>query len=147
MARCPEPPWRPSPSFVVVGALPLALCAVALAAATNHRVVATSGGVTATMTYVHNPKSQVAPYSHLRVSITRSGRGLVNAPVNDRYCGTYCYPEGLRVVDVEGGGDPDVLLDLYSGGAHCCNVTEVFRYSTALTTYTEIDHVWGDPGY
>ena len=99
------------------------------------------------MTYVHNPKSEVSPYSDLRVAITRQGRKLVNALVNDRYCGTYCDPEGLRVVDVESDGDPDVLLDLYSGGAHCCNVTEVFRYSTALRTYTKIDHVWGDPGY
>jgi hypothetical protein len=67
--------------------------------------------------------------------------------VRDTFCGTYCYPQQVRVADVEGDGEPDVLLDLYSGGAHCCNISEVFHYDAASDTYVKVEQVWGDPGY
>ena len=80
----------------------------------------------------------------------RNGKPLYRAAVANKACGTICWPnlpDALRVADVEADGQPDVLLNLYTGGAHCCNVTDLFRYDRARDDYSSLLHVWGDPGY
>jgi hypothetical protein len=51
----------------------------------------------------------------------------------------------VQVVDLENNGEPDVVLDLYSGGAHCCTVVEVFSFNAATATYVKTEQVFGDP--
>jgi hypothetical protein len=109
-----------------------------------------SGGVSATLSYRHDAKNAVEPFSDLRLAIVRNGKPLYGAAVANTACGTMCWPElpdALRVADVEADGRPDVLLNLYTGGAHCCNVTDLFRYDAAHDDYSALLHVWGDPGY
>jgi hypothetical protein len=52
----------------------------------------------------------------------------------------------VRIRRVE-APEPDVLVDLYTGGAHCCYYTTVFRYSSFRGRYVRTTHDWGDPGY
>jgi hypothetical protein len=40
-----------------------------------------------------------------------------------------------------------VLLDLYSGGAHCCFSSRIYRYDSAAARYRVSLHSWGDPSY
>jgi hypothetical protein len=111
---------------------------------------ASGGNVSATFTYRHDVKNEVSPYSAAHLMISRGGRTLHNAFVHSDFCGSYCWPadtRSLQVADVEGDGEPDVLLDLYSGGDHCCYLTQLFRYSTTTASYSIVEHVWGDPGY
>jgi hypothetical protein len=127
----------------------LAASATALAAAT-HVVQMRSGGVSATFSYRHDAKNVVAPFSDLQLTIVRNGKPLYRAAVANKACGTLCWPnlpDSLRVADVDADGQPDVLLNLYTGGAHCCNVTDLFRYDAAHDDYSSLLHVWGDPGY
>ena len=61
-------------------------------------------------------------------------------------CGRRCAPAGLersRSVSVRnlGGGGPEVLVDLYSGGAYCCWLTHV--YSAGNTSYSRASKNWG----
>jgi hypothetical protein len=51
----------------------------------------------------------------------------------------------VQVVDLEATGDPDVVLDLYSGGAHCCTVLQIFSYDPGTMTYVKTERVFGDP--
>jgi hypothetical protein len=51
----------------------------------------------------------------------------------------------LQVVDLDGDGEPEVLVDVFTGGAHCCAVTEILRFTGA--GYEVAEHEWGDPGY
>ena len=51
----------------------------------------------------------------------------------------------LRVVDLDGDGKPEVLLDSFTGGAHCCQLTQIFRAGTAGDVRQERN--WRDPGY
>jgi hypothetical protein len=135
---------------LVAGALAVGACCATALAATSGRASARSGPVAATITYLHDVKSAVAPYSDLRLTIVRAGKTLVSGPVTSGLCDTGCWPVvpgALRVLDVEADGEPDVLLNLYSGGAHCCNVTEVFRYDAVSGTYHSLTHIWGDPAY
>jgi hypothetical protein len=110
-------------------------------------VSASSGGVAATLSYRHDARNVVTPYSDVRLAIARGGKQAYDAPVANKLCGDMCWPLGVRVLDVEADGEPDVLLDVYSGGAHCCNATEVFRYDLARGSYAMVLQVWGDPGY
>jgi hypothetical protein len=52
----------------------------------------------------------------------------------------------VHVLDLEHNGSPDVVLDLYSGGAHCCSVEQVFSYAPSAGTYVKSEHNFGDPG-
>lgn len=87
-----------------------------------------SGGVTASFTY---HKAQFG-YKNLSLTISRGGTVAYSAPVDVPACGTQCWPGNLaggksvHVVDLEHNGGRDVVLDLYSGGANCCVVTQVF---------------------
>jgi hypothetical protein len=109
-----------------------------------------SGGVSAKLSYRHDAKNAVEPFSDLQLEIVRNGKPLYRAAVANKACGTICWPnlpDALRVADVEADGQPDVLLNLYTGGAHCCNVTDLFRYDRARDDYSSLLHIWGDPGY
>jgi hypothetical protein len=67
-------------------------------------------------------------------------------------CGTSCWPDSypghafLKVSDIQGNGSPDVILDLYSGGAHCCAILQVYRYDPGSGGYTIFQRDFGDPG-
>jgi hypothetical protein len=127
-------------SFVtIVGALPAS-------AATYH---ASLGNVSATLTYqgtYPTPKGTT-------ITISRAGHIVYRGAVSAAFCGKLCWPASaygagnaspLRVVRLE-AGSPDVVLGLYSGGAHCCFIDEVFAPSSA-TRYAKTEINLGDPG-
>jgi hypothetical protein len=89
-------------------------------------------------------------YSKLRISLISQGKLVFSRLLN---C-SGCKPAGqaggkpersIRVLKLEPDGLPVALLDLYSGGAHCCFVTHL--YVPAGGGYHAIEHDWGDPGY
>ena len=41
---------------------------------------------------------------------------------------TIASPRPLTVRDLDGDGEPEVLVDLYTGGAHCCFYTVILRF-------------------
>jgi hypothetical protein len=51
----------------------------------------------------------------------------------------------LQVLDLNGDGEPEVLVDVFTGGAHCCAVTEILRFTGA--GYAPLEVPWGDAGY
>ena len=52
----------------------------------------------------------------------------------------------LQVVDLDADGEPEVLVDAFSGGAHCCAETVVWRRG-ADGAYTARELEWGNGGY
>jgi hypothetical protein len=90
-----------------------------------------------------------------RVAITREGQRLVDEPVMVRTCarlGCYLRPttfppgrEAVAVVDLEGEGEPEVVVDTYTGGAHCCTVSKIWRFDGGA--YSAIEHDWGNQVY
>jgi hypothetical protein len=131
-------------------AIGLAGGAIALAAATVQTQRAQAGAISAAFSFRYDPHNQVTPYTGLHLTISRGEQTLHDAAVSSALCGNFCMPAGSRAVsiaDVEGDGEPDVLLNLYSGGAHCCYVVQVFRYDPTTHGYATLEHIWGDPGY
>ncbi len=121
----------------VVGVLP--------AGAATYR--ASLADVSATLTY----QGTYPMAHHATLIISRAGHVAYRAPVSASFCGQDCWPTSawgpqigspVRVVTLRPGA-PDVVLGLYSGGAHCCYIVEVFAPSA--TTYTKFQIELGDP--
>ncbi|MGH9367974.1 MAG: hypothetical protein ACRD3M_09915 [Thermoanaerobaculia bacterium] len=53
----------------------------------------------------------------------------------------------LAVRDLDGDGEPEVLLDLYSGGAHCCWSTWIYHLVGRSLAWGVLRHDWGNAGY
>ncbi|HEV3186841.1 MAG TPA: hypothetical protein VGZ04_02220 [Acidimicrobiales bacterium] len=112
-------------------------------------VTAKSGDVSATFTYEGTfPQSR-----HARLTITQRGKVVDNVTVRSKWCGNQCWPDFvspghsiLHVVRLRQHGPLDVVLDLYSGGAHCCTVEQVFSPKESSGAYQMTEYDFGDPG-
>jgi hypothetical protein len=81
-----------------------------------------------------------------RLTITLDGRKLYDKPVTSRYCKP-CDPNPfvsrskvVRVVDLAGSGQLEVLLSLFTGGAHCCIVDQVYVKDPLKDVYVKYEH-------
>jgi hypothetical protein len=124
--------------MLVCGALALALPLTALATTITNRV-------SASLTHVGKP-------GRTKLAIQLNGR----TDYDQRVSSPLCHPctiavvppgrSALRVLDLESDGQPDVVLGLFTGGAHCCFVDQVYRFDPATTTYVKIEHNFLDSG-
>jgi len=128
----------------------LVLLAAAPVAAADEQTV-TSGPVSATFSFNWPAEDE---YTDLRLAVTRAGAPAYDAPVVLEDCPEpYCIPAGIfapgtkavALRDLDGDGEPEVTVDFYTGGAHCCAVTEVLRWDGAA--YVSFHANWGDPAY
>ena len=131
---------------LVAALMLLAAPAPAALAATQ---TAQSGAVSATFTFTGSYPN----YAGLHLSIAQGGTVFYNQPVVSGVCGKYCAPgspsgkgSSVHVLDLEHNGQPDVVLDLYSGGAHCCSIEQIFSFDPGTMTYVMTQHNFGDPG-
>jgi hypothetical protein len=135
---------RVATALLAAGALLAAAPATAGAAQTQ---TAASGSVAATLTYT--PDEGGIGATGVRIAVTRGGVLAYDAPVDPRGCkdGT-CGPAGeaaVAVTDLDADGEPEVIADVYTGGAHCCTVSRILRWDGAR--YVALDRNWGDVGY
>jgi hypothetical protein len=126
----------------------VAFAAVAPAALATTQT-ASRGAVTATFTYSgHYPN-----YSKLHLRIAQSGSVLYDQAVHSKVCGKYCAPgatgskaSSVQIIDLDDIGQPNVILSLYTGGAHCCSVQQIYTFDPGTMTYGVTEHDFGDPG-
>ena len=53
----------------------------------------------------------------------------------------------LLVRDLDRDGDPEVVVDIYTRGAHCCAQSLIYRFDAARRRYTLTFRDWGNAGY
>ena len=133
---------------VVLLAAWLLLFAAAPAHATTE--TASRGAVSATLTF------KADDFRDLHLKIVRAGKLLYDAAPSDPMCNDGCYPGRLHddvasvhVRDLDGDGEPEVLVDLYTGGAHCCFLARVYSfdgsgYGEATQAFGNADYRFGD---
>lgn len=51
------------------------------------------------------------------------------------------------VLQLDSTPDPEVVFDLFSGGAHCCFYSQIFVLNPGAGTYSSFVHDWLDQGY
>ncbi len=119
------------------------LVATSRAGATTQSV--SSRGLTATLTYAGSYPRARDPH----LTIRRADLVLYRGAVRSRWCGATCWPnlvvpgaKVLHVVQLEPRGPTDVVLDLWSGGAHCCTIEQV--YYPVARGYRMVEHEFGD---
>jgi hypothetical protein len=134
-----------------IAALAGALAASAGASSPVRTETATSGHVRATVTY-----QQLAPAQfsmHLAVVRNKNKVYAKAVPMSFAHTGAsqpLGYVGGASTVDLgdlDGDGEPEVLVNLYTGGTHCCNWTWVLKWQPKLRSYSRTAHIWGDPLY
>jgi hypothetical protein len=142
---------RPRSAVAALTVAALAILPGVAAADDAGSVTASSGAVQATLSWGKSKFGAANP----RLVIVRAGATAFDAsPVagsdscGDGYCSFLASGKRkspLQVVDLNGDGEPEVLVDVYTGGAHCCALTEIFAFNG--TTYAGREADWGNPGY
>jgi hypothetical protein len=143
---------------VCVAAACLAAAPAPLAAAEPRTETASAGPVAATLTYTVEDGTAA---SDVRLAVTRDGApvavardGLVLAGCEKRCAGAV--PVGalegsgassLTLADLAGDGDPEIIVDFFTGGAHCCSISAIYGWDPATSAYRRVIKFWGDPGY
>jgi hypothetical protein len=112
-------------------------------------VTASGGAVQATLSW------QAADFGvkDPRLIIVRAGAPLFDgSPLADAdVCSVGCLYAAsngstpLHVADLGGDAEPEVVVDSYTGGAHCCIVSDVLYFTGAA--YARAEHNWGSYGY
>lgn len=109
------------------------------------------GIVSATLDYEERKFGEfVSAHRTMRLAITRAGRRVYERVL----CGVVCSGPGIYTRDkqrralvlrnVWGSAEPEVLVETYSGGAHCCLATVIV--SRGKAGYRTFRHEWGDVG-
>lgn len=121
---------------------------IAAAAGKAGVVTKTAGGVTATVAYVRQGRpSTGANYSQLRLTVRAPGRTTLRRLALRGKGGTaFLTRPQLTVRDVTGDGVGDVIVDVFTGGAHCCSVSTIVR-STPKSWGSPLVHDWADHSY
>jgi hypothetical protein len=140
-------------SLIVLAVLATALLPAAAPAATPAAPVtetASSGAVTATFTHQDGGDGT---WRAMRITVTRAGVPAYAGLPRIRGCAQpYCGPDtvdgdrgALAVADITGDAEPEVIVNFYAGGAHCCEIAVVLQWTGSA--YTVIQHNFADPGY
>jgi hypothetical protein len=108
-----------------------------------------SAGAAAADVHVHASLSYVkrsdGSYQRAHLRITRGGAVVLQATVRHLLQGDRLVR--LFVRDLDADGEPEVTLDLFTGGAHCCTESVVYRYRPDLRRYRSVLHSWGNGAY
>ena len=136
--------WPASAALAATLAAALLVPAAAAAQARTTET-ATNGVVTAELSYVKRERGRQGfrfiEYRDFRVKITRAGVVLYDQPVGEP-CDQFCTPTesaltgkhvGLR--DMNADGEPEAIVDLFTGGASCCVLVLAYGYDAAGNNY------------
>jgi hypothetical protein len=143
---------RPRRTLLAGAWLALALLAPGVASASDGgTATASAGAVQATFTWAPAQYGNKDPH----LVVTRAGvPAFDGTPV---VAGSPCSEDGcifaasgkrdtpLQVIDLDADGEPEILVDAFTNGAHCCALTEILRFNA--TAYATSEASWGNLGY
>jgi hypothetical protein len=145
-------PRSPAAAVAILATALTALLAPAVATANDAgSITHASGAVSATLAWDKAEFGVANP----RLAVTRAGvrYDLTIADVCQEGC--ILVPDDdpsdasgssmLKVADLDGDGEPEVLVDTFSGGAHCCLTARLLTWDG--TGYAPKDFNYGDVGY
>lgn len=132
---------------VVAASVLVPSAALAVPAGTQQ---STSGTVTATLSWKAS-KRKYDGVESARLKITRAGLPTLDAGIGD-LC-KHCFfnedeeQPNVEVRDLDGDGEPEVLVQAFTGGAHCCTDLGIWDFRPELGTYGHLIHYLGNAGY
>ena len=122
----------------------LAAAVVSAAPARADVLASSEGAVSATVSF--DKSADDLQWKNVRVLVTRGGVPVVDRAMAVRGCAQpYCRPVDVVVRDLDADAEPEVLLAVHTGGAHCCTVSELLTWDG--TGYRSRFHDWLDFGF
>ena len=142
-------------SLAWLGILSATLLPVSAATATTK--TAQAGNVKAELSY-QKANTEFTQFNDLRLKVTRAGKALLSQPLPDSEgnwplvaldtdWGKENAQAAFQVRDLDADREPEVLIDLFTGGAHCCTYSLIYRYNPRTQTYSSDRYEWGNSGY
>jgi hypothetical protein len=117
------------------------------AAAQAARITASARGVTATLSYKGGPGITTKDE---RLTIAQHGSQVYDQRLPATGCFKVCSPEGkhpVQLANLYGDDGEDVVLTLFTGGADCCTLADVYVPSAAVQSYVLDQHNFGEDGF
>ena len=114
---------------------------------------ARAGAVEAVFSYAYDPATFRFTRQRLvieREGMTRFSRPLRRPPTpggQAQPTNYFSHRRSVSVRDLDGDAEPEVVLDLYWGGAHCCWYSQLYRWLPREGTYRALVHIWGNQPY
>jgi hypothetical protein len=134
--------------LIAVSIFTAALLALPGSALAGHARVAAARRVSASLA----PTGK-GPHKRFRLKILVNGTTAYDQIVTSAACPPGCTTTGLgggkapiRAIALQHFGVPDVIVGLYSGGAHCCYIDQVYRLDLSTNKFIRTEHDFGDAG-
>lgn len=83
----------------------------------------------------------------INLKIFRKGKMLLAQPLNLHALLSSDESSFLKVVDLDKDQEPEIIINEFSGGAHCCFSSLIYHYQFETNTYSSIGHSWSHTGY
>ncbi len=139
--------------FGLVGLVCLLLMGSGAVAATKpQRLAAKAGTTEAVLTFEQGASRFMV--EKMRLKIVRSGKVAFDQALESiggpfasyrRAGGKDASP--IVIQDLDGDREPEVLIDFFTGGAHCCVQTQVYRFNASSKSYAMTNLATRDAGY
>jgi hypothetical protein len=94
--------------------------------------------------------------TNARLRIDRAGQTVYDQPLPKSLCELCTFSKAIApdepgqdlvVRDLDADGEPEVVIQAYSGGAHCCTYAGIYDFRGVPGTYGVLVHGFGNPGY
>jgi hypothetical protein len=109
------------------------------------KLVARAGSVSAVVTFTERNFQ----FSKTGITIARAGKKALDTRLvtvrGCRDCDSF-RPTRLFLRDLD-TGEPEVILEMFTGGAHCCSVTLLLRWDAGSRSYKSNLVSWGNYAY
>ena len=100
--------------------------------------------MTATLSYKHKKFD----FTDLHVRIVRAGQALVDQDIAEPAApGGFGTRRSITALNIDRDAEPEVVVDINSEGAHCCDIAYVYDYSPPGDTYGLVKHDFVYFGY
>ncbi|BAU13603.1 hypothetical protein LEP3755_41430 [Leptolyngbya sp. NIES-3755] len=137
-------------AIVLVGLGVLGLAALPVQAEQIKRTEQ-QGNVKAELSYEKVPIDGIPQTKNVRLQILRDGKLVFDqAPTMNEYDRPlieFQDDRGFVVRDLNSDKDPEVIADMFTGGAHCCRYSLIYQYDADRQRYSETHMKWGNLGY
>jgi hypothetical protein len=107
----------------------------------------TSGTTTATLTWTPTELGVTGA----ALTITHNGAVTFDKPIPDVVCDGCTLPgngaDDVKLVNLDGLDDDEVVVTASSGGEHCCSLAGIYDFNAATGTYDQLTRNFGSSGF
>lgn len=105
--------------------------------------------VEAEISYLKDGENQFL--TDFKVQITREDEAFIDSalpvellPNYDKEFALNGIDADIKVIDLDGNSEPEVVVDIAEAGAHCCSSTFIYSYDSKAKQYNVLSHYWGN---